>query len=101
MIRAMIIRNATIDDHPAIAEITVEAYENGSHLDAGEDYRTTLADVASRAAEGDIIVAVDGDDVLGAVFLVRAGSSYSEIAGPGEVEFRMLAVAPRAQRRGI
>ncbi len=97
----MITRDATIDDYPAIAELTVEAYEIGGHLDNGEDYRETLADVAGRAAEGDIIVAVDGDDVVGAVFLVRAGSSYSEIAGPGEVEFRMLAVAPKAQRRGI
>jgi ribosomal protein S18 acetylase RimI-like enzyme len=39
--------------------------------------------------------------VLGSVFLVRTGSPYSEIAAADEAEFRMLAVSPKAQRRGI
>jgi len=101
MITTVVIRDAIPDDYPAIAELTVDAYELGGHLDAGEDYRATLANVARRAAEGDILVAAEGDDVLGAVFLVHPGSSYSELAGPGEAEFRMLAVSPKAQRRGI
>jgi len=95
------IRAATPDDYPAIAELTVEAYQAGGHLDGEAGYRTVLADVAGRAAEGDVLVAVDGRDVLGSVLLVRTGSAYSEIAGPGEVEFRMLAVSPKAQGRGI
>jgi ribosomal protein S18 acetylase RimI-like enzyme len=98
---AITIRIATPEDFPAIAELTVDAYEAGGHLDGGEDYRRTLTDVAGRASAGEILVAVDGGDVLGAVFLVQTGSDYSEIARPGEAEFRMLAVSPKAQRRGI
>jgi predicted N-acetyltransferase YhbS len=95
------IRTATPADFAAIAELTVEAYEAGGHLDGGNNYRETLADVAGRADAGEILVAAEGDDVVGAVLLVRPGSEYSEIAGPGEVEFRMLAVSLKAQGRGI
>ncbi len=98
---AIVIRNATLDDYPAIGELTVHAYEAHGHLSAETEYRKTLADVAGRASAGEIIVAVEGDDVLGAVLLVQPGSEFSEMAGSGEAEFRMLAVSPKAQRRGI
>jgi predicted N-acetyltransferase YhbS len=97
-----VVRAATPDDFAAVAQLTVDAYEADGHLTSGgETYRAKLADVAGRAIAGEILVAVDGADVLGAVLLVRPGTPYSEIAGPGEVEFRMLAVSPKAQRRGI
>jgi ribosomal protein S18 acetylase RimI-like enzyme len=38
---------------------------------------------------------------LGAVTFVLPGSPYAEMAGPGEAEFRMLAVDPAAQGRGV
>src|SRR5688572_22967333 len=87
---AITIRTATPADYPAIADLTVDAYAADGHLDAEEDYRSTLADVAGRASAGEILVAVEGHDVLGAVLLVQTGSDFSELAGPGEVEFRML-----------
>jgi len=98
---AVVIRTATPEDYPAIAELTVDAYEADGHLDGEHGYRATLADVAGRASAGEILVAVQGPDVVGSVLLVRSGSAYAELAGPGEAEFRMLAVAPKAQRRGI
>lgn len=39
--------------------------------------------------------------LVGTITLAPAGTSYAEIAEPGEVEIRMLAVAPWARRRGI
>ena len=39
--------------------------------------------------------------LLGTVTLAEPGSPYAETAGPGEIEVRMLAVAPDARRRGI
>jgi ribosomal protein S18 acetylase RimI-like enzyme len=101
MTDTIVVREAVPGDFPDIAALSVAAYEVVGQLDAGEDYRTALADVAGRASEGQILVADDGHEVLGAVLLVRLGSAYSEIAGPGEAEFRMLAVAPHAQGRGI
>ncbi|HEY7223461.1 MAG TPA: GNAT family N-acetyltransferase [Micromonosporaceae bacterium] len=97
----IVIRAATPDDFAAIAELTVEAYEADGQLGPETTYRSTLANVAGRASAGQILVAVEGCDVLGAVLLVWPGSVYSELAGAGEAEFRMLAVAPKAQRRGI
>jgi ribosomal protein S18 acetylase RimI-like enzyme len=47
-----------------------------------------------------VLVAVDGEEVLGSVLYVEAGSAFAETAGPDEAEFRMLAVSPKAQRRG-
>jgi ribosomal protein S18 acetylase RimI-like enzyme len=35
------------------------------------------------------------------VTFVLPGSRYAELAGAGEAEFRMLAVDPTAQRRGV
>jgi len=32
---------------------------------------------------------------------VRPGTRYAELSKPGEAEFRMLAVDPAAQRRGV
>ena len=39
--------------------------------------------------------------MLGTVTLAAAGSPYAEIARPGEVEIRMLAVDPAARGRGV
>ena len=50
---------------------------------------------------GTLLVCDSDDGVLGAVLFVQHGSEYSELAREGEAEFRMLAVAPWAQRRGV
>jgi ribosomal protein S18 acetylase RimI-like enzyme len=95
------IRPATQADHPSIARLTVAAYKADGQLDGGHDYGSVLADVDSRAGAGDLLVAADRDDVLGAVLFVRPGSRYAELSRDGEAEFRMLAVDPSAQGRGV
>ncbi|MFC0529253.1 GNAT family N-acetyltransferase [Phytohabitans kaempferiae] len=96
------VRAARPDDHDAIARVSVAAYEADGQLKDEVSYAATLADVASRAVDGEIYVAVDeGDAVLGAVTFVLPGSTYAELSGPGEAEFRMLAVDPVAQGRGV
>ncbi|WP_258723858.1 GNAT family N-acetyltransferase [Cellulomonas sp. NS3] len=42
-----------------------------------------------------------GGVVVGTVTVASAGTSYAEVAEPGEAEIRMLAVAPEARRRGV
>jgi ribosomal protein S18 acetylase RimI-like enzyme len=97
------IRPATPADHAAIARLTVAAYRADGQVAPGHPYEPALADVAGRAAAGELLVAVDDATgaVVGAVLFVRAGSRYAELAGPGEAEFRMLAVDPAAQGRGV
>lgn len=98
---AIIVRPANPDEYPAIAELTVDAYRTDGQLDENR-YAETLADVAGRAEVGEVLVAVDeSGTVVGSVTFVLAGTRYAEVSGPGEAEFRMLAVAPSAWGRGV
>lgn len=112
----VLVRAARPADFPTVARLTVAAYEADGQAPADHGYDAVLADVASRARTGEVLVAVDGnavDDnavdgnavgggaILGAVTFVRPGSDYAQLADEGEAEFRMLAVDPAAQRRGV
>jgi ribosomal protein S18 acetylase RimI-like enzyme len=90
------------DEFAEVSRLTVDAYRADGQLDEDHGYAEVLADVASRAADGDILVAADGaGQLLGAVTFVLPGSRYAELARDGEAEFRTLAVDPAAQRRGV
>ncbi|MCZ7435599.1 GNAT family N-acetyltransferase [Micromonospora sp. WMMC241] len=97
-----LVRRVRPADFPAVARLTVAAYEADGQLKAETGYEAVLADVAGRAATGEVLVAVDEPTgaVLGSVTFVLPGTPYAELAGPGEAEFRMLAVDPAAQGRG-
>jgi ribosomal protein S18 acetylase RimI-like enzyme len=97
----VVVRPARPEEYDAIGRLTVQAYEGNGGLDASHWYRAVLADVATRAEHGEVLAAVDAGTVLGAVTFVLPGSRFAELSRPGEAEFRMLAVAPWAQRRGI
>ncbi len=96
------IRPPRPEEHAAAGEVTVRAYEADGHLAGGVGYDAKLRDIARRVELAEVLVAVDGAGaVLGTVTIVRPGSDYAEISRPGELEFRMLAVAPSARGRGI
>jgi len=70
-----------------------------SHL--SDEYAALLADVARRAAEAEVLVAIDGE-LVGCVTFVPDGSSpWAELLEESEAGIRMLAVLPIAQGRGI
>ena len=94
-------RPATESDYGIVARICVAAYD-AENLIVG-DYASRLADVAERAAHSDVLVAEDPATgvVLGSVTFVRPGTPFAEMSRPDEAEFRMLAVDPAAQRRGV
>ena len=99
----MKLRRATSWDYAIAGELTVEAYAEfttGPH----DPYIAHLRDAATRDREAELWVATpdDRDDlVLGTVTICPVGSPWRELAGEGEGEFRMLAVAPSARGRGI
>ncbi|HYN93083.1 MAG TPA: GNAT family N-acetyltransferase [Pilimelia sp.] len=97
------VRPARPADYPAIARLTVAAYAADGQLGGEHGYERVLADVAGRAAHGEVLAAVDGASgaILGSVTYVRPGGPYAEVSRPGEGEFRMLAVDPAAQGRGV
>jgi GNAT superfamily N-acetyltransferase len=107
----MRVREATSDDFDEIARLTVAAYRA---LDTwvGDDYAVHLADVAARAGADNTLVLVAEDEpgedetggsILGSVTLTLGGGPYFEWAHgvDGDCGFRMLAVEPSAQGRGV
>jgi ribosomal protein S18 acetylase RimI-like enzyme len=99
----VLVRPAEPADYAAIARLSVAAYRADGQLDAAPHYAAELADVPARARAGELLAAVDETtgEVLGSVLFVLPGTPYAELSGPGEAEFRMLAVDPAAQGRGV
>ncbi|MFE5618039.1 GNAT family N-acetyltransferase [Streptomyces sp. NPDC056524] len=98
------IRAVRPEEYETLGDITARAYLDDGHLDFGEedDYLHLLRDVPRRAAEAEVLVAVDRSGVvLGGVTFARGGEEWADIAGEGEAEFRMLAVAKDARGRGV
>jgi ribosomal protein S18 acetylase RimI-like enzyme len=84
----------------AAGRVVAAAYEVNAFADA--DYRSRLSQAQDRADNAELLVAVDADgEVLGSVTYSLAGQPYAEVSRPGEAEFRMLGVDPRARGRGV
>src|SRR3954449_1390548 len=93
------IRPARAAEFPAVADVCEAAY--APYLQPNGHYRAVLRDVARRASAAELLVATEDGRVLGTVTLVADGGPLGEIAEPDEAEFRMLAVDPAAQGRGV
>jgi len=96
------IRQAAADEYDTLGEITARAYLLDDLLVFGESdwYLDELKDVAKRAAAADVLVATQGEQLLGGVTFVPPGGPMADIARPEEAEIRMLAVAREARGRG-
>ncbi|WP_411120483.1 GNAT family N-acetyltransferase [Streptomyces sp. x-19] len=88
-----------------VGDLVAEVYLADGLLNggAGDPYGTVLRNVAHRAEHAEVLVAVGGADgaLLGAVTFAPHGSPYAELAGPGEAEFRMLAVRAAGRGHGV
>ena len=98
--RGVVVRRARPGDLDAVGEVTVAAY---AEFTEGPDdhYIALLRDAARRDREAQLWLAELDGEVVGTVTLTPEGSPWREIGEPGEGEFRMLAVAPSARRRGV
>lgn len=98
----MIVRPAAPHELDDVGELTVQAYAADGYLGADDPYAAELRAAAGRAAQAELLVAVDGHGALvGTVTFTLPGTPWAEISRPGEAEFRMLAVAPEARGRGV
>ncbi|WP_330249549.1 GNAT family N-acetyltransferase [Nocardia sp. NBC_00565] len=96
----LVIRTARPDEYGAVGDLTVAVYVGEGYVRAGSPYVQELADITHRAGVAQVLVAVQGDRVVGTLAVARAGTPYAEIARPGELEFRMLAVSKSARGLG-
>ncbi|KQR99254.1 MULTISPECIES: GNAT family N-acetyltransferase [Microbacterium] len=97
---SLTIREARPDEYVRAGEATVSAYTS-AYGALTDEYIASLRDVAARADGGEVWLALDGDEILGTVWMSRPGEALSHLARPGETDFRQLAVTPAAQRRGV
>ncbi|GIG38029.1 GNAT family N-acetyltransferase [Cellulomonas pakistanensis] len=96
------VRAALAEELDAVGALTAEAYRADGLLEVDDEYEVELRDAARRAREAVLLVAVEGDGgVVGTITLAPYATSYAEVAEPGELELRMLAVAPGARGRGV
>lgn len=105
------VRVARPEEYAAVGELTARAYATDGH--GSPAYAERLRDAAGRAAAGELLVAAEslgtapvvaagsGEQLLGTVALFPAGAEYAQLAGPGEMEIRMLAVDPTGRGRGL
>lgn len=97
----VLVRRIAPHEHDAVSRLSVEAYAHDHELT--DSYRASVGDVATRAREHEVWVAQDRvtGDLLGTVATPRPGAHVSPLGRDGELDFRLLAVAPRARRRGV
>ncbi|WP_432112150.1 GNAT family N-acetyltransferase [Streptomyces sp. YPW6] len=97
------IRVAEPAEYAVLGGIIAGAYLGDDLLDGPQDpYLLELRAVERRAAEAEVLVALDANGVvLGGVTYAAPGTPWCDIAGPDEAEFRMLAVAREGRGRGV
>ncbi|MET7767745.1 GNAT family N-acetyltransferase [Nocardia sp. NPDC005366] len=94
------IRTASAEEYRAVGALTVEVYVGEGYVGAGTPYAAQLADAEHRGAAAQILVAAYAGDIVGSLTVARPGTRYADIARPGELEFRMLAVSKTARGLG-
>jgi ribosomal protein S18 acetylase RimI-like enzyme len=83
-------------------EVVVAAYAALPGAHNSTEYSLELADTECRAKEAEVLVAVDGKDVVGCVtFVPDSTSPWAEQLAEDEAGIRMLAVDPACQGRGV
>ena len=96
-------------EHAQVARLTLDAYLNPPEdehrppiSEFEEHYGPQLENIGERAGKAVVLVAVEGADILGAVtYVPGADNDYAEFADEDAAGIRMLAVTPKAQRRGV
>ncbi len=98
----MHIRKATADDVATVTAIIEEVYVGGGRADpvTSPDYVRSLRDAATRIAQATVLLAEEDGISVGTV-TATDGPPFANIARPGELEVRMLAVLPDARRNGV
>jgi ribosomal protein S18 acetylase RimI-like enzyme len=99
----MRVRPVTPDQYEDLAEITVAAYRALPGRPPSPEYEAVLRDVAARDRDATVLVAVGDDGLLlgGVTYVAEPDSPLSEFDLDDQAGFRMLAVSPDAQGRGV
>lgn len=98
------IREARADEYPEAGAVTADAYRGFfSEEDQHHPYLDEVADVAGRAPRTTILIAVDGDRIVGSATLELDDRTSDDIGplAPDEAHIRMLGVSAGARGAGV
>lgn len=102
-----VVRLAREDEYDTVGALTVAGYDAEGYLVTPDGlydhgYADWLADAAPRGRDSVLLVAADGDELLGTVTWCPPGSPARELATQDhQGEFRTLSVAPSTRRSGV
>lgn len=90
------------DDAPRAGSVVQQAYFAIDGYPHEPQYDAQLGDVAGRAHEADVVVAVrDGEIVACLTFVPGAGNPHSDFDDPDAASFRYFGVDPSVQGQGV
>ncbi len=101
------IRLARASEDDSVGVLTVAGYDADGYLTLSDGtpdrgYASWLRDGATRGRDGSLIVAADGDHLVGTVTWCPPGSPFRELAtGDRHGEIRTLSVLPDGRGRGV
>jgi ribosomal protein S18 acetylase RimI-like enzyme len=100
---SIVVREVRSEEFDRLGALTLAAYLELPATHGDEEYIDELRDVAARAAVVPVLVAVDAatGQLLGGVTYVPGPGPFAEQEEADEAGFRMLAVDPAAQGRGV
>lgn len=89
-------------EYERVGDLTAQAYASLEEFEDADFYVDELRDVAGRARDAEVFVALmDGEIVGGITFVGNAASPLSEWDDVDAAGIRMLAISPRVQGKGL
>ncbi|NQX14584.1 GNAT family N-acetyltransferase [Rathayibacter sp. VKM Ac-2857] len=95
----VLVRRVRPDEYAGVSRLRLAAYAHDYEL--GEEYAAEIADVARHDREGEVWVAEEAGAILATVTTAAPGANLYSLGRPGELDWRLLAVAPEARGRGL
>ncbi len=94
-------RQVRADEYELVDQLCVDAYLTAGIVSPGDDYLEFLSDTAGRASDptAEVFFLLDGDTSVGSVTMCPFGSVLTKACLPGEMEPRVIAVAPNRTRQ--
>lgn len=103
--RSVVLRDAERDEVDEVGSVVLSAYQEYAALmppDVWAMYSENIRDVRSRLKESDLIVALQGGRIAGAVtFYPKHKKREDPVWPPGWTGIRLVAVRPESRGRGI
>ena len=103
--QSVLVRDAEASELDETGRVALSAYQEYADRlppDAWTEYSANIVDVRSRLPESDLIVAVQGGRIVGAVTLFPTDRKRASLVWPPDwTGIRLLAVAPESRGQGI